>query len=735
MKLFRLAPAVVLWACFAPLLMAGGCTFQFARQYDWSNNVGFYFDLEATTDSEDGLCHFDTLTLYLGVADGTTWRFVPFHPSWQYGHQYQVVVTIAENDAELQVDGGAIQQSPGNFKPLQGPLMTNVIASWADSPAAYVVMQGTLSASNSSGTVSISNPASSLPLDVLALAGSLTGTLGFTSSATDTQVFQTSFMLLPAPNLQGDAPLIDKYGQSIQSPWTGKVQSDSDLLAGDAAEALWLQRHPRAPGLDAWGGMSWAGWHQPATGYYTVAKRNGYWWLISPAGNPVFYTGIDDAPALAWDMTPVTGREWLFAELAPDSGLTAAAWGNDVWGESGSTDYYAFIAANLINKYGANWQSLELERTEQRVASWAFSGLGKWSDPVGNLPLLPVIYVYTVPNLVNHIDPFNPSTQSQFLSALQSQLAGQTTQSTILGWSYQNEYDGIVTASEIQSILQMGATVPAKISMLTYAVQQLYNGSFANLDAAWGISSSVSNLNGLEAITSMTPPAGDLEQMRLYYENTLHQFIYKTFKQVDPNHLYFGFWIVPGWWVDDSDWNVEAANCDVIGYDRYAFDLLTPDLTPLLARQDKPTLIGEFSFPPTYGLERGYAVYQAASANDEAGAGEAYTRWLEEASSEPTTVGVMWFQYRDEPVTGRGPGQGTAPVYGEDYAFGTTDVADRPKYDLVSRMRAANIAAGKKRLALTDPDAPASGRKRTLAVDPAQDERGHGPAAHGNHSE
>ena len=173
-------------------------------------------------------------------------------------------------------------------------------------------------------------------------------------------------------------------------------------------------------------------------------------------------------------MTPVTGREWLFAQLAPNSGLTAAAWGNDVWGESGSTDYYAFIAANLITKYGAQWQQMAIARTAQRIASWGFSGLGKWCTEVANLPLLPVIYTYSVPNLVNHMDPFDTSIQSQFLSALEAQIGGQTTDSRILGWSFQNEYDGIVPADEIQSILNMGATVPAKQSMLTYAVQQLH---------------------------------------------------------------------------------------------------------------------------------------------------------------------------------------------------------------------------------------------------------------------
>lgn len=116
MKPLQWAPAVVLCACFAPLLRAGDCRILLASQDDWNNNLGFYIDLEATTDA-DGQCHFDTLTLYTGVANGTSWRFLPFQPSWQYGHQYEVVVTIAPSYTDVQVDGALIQHSAGGFAP------------------------------------------------------------------------------------------------------------------------------------------------------------------------------------------------------------------------------------------------------------------------------------------------------------------------------------------------------------------------------------------------------------------------------------------------------------------------------------------------------------------------------------------------------------------------------------------------------------------------------------------
>ena len=61
-------------------------------------------------------------------------------------------------------------------------------------------------------------------------------------------------------------------------------------------------------------------------------------------------------------------------------------------------------------------------------------------------------------------------------------------------------------------------------------------------------------------------------------------------------------------------------------------------------------------------------------------------------------VAGAWFQYRDQPVTGRGPGHGSGLVHGKHSAFGMVDVTDRPKWDLVRRVRQANLQAPKWRL-------------------------------------
>jgi hypothetical protein len=710
MVVFRLAAKIVLLAELFHAAALADCRLVLADQSDWAHQLGFYWDLEATTASDDR-CHLDTLTMFVGVADGSSWRYPRYQPAWQYDHRYQVKLTFvpatgnAPGHVELVVDGSAIPLAgaAGGFVPFDTALNAGIVPSWAASPSEFMAVQGDLTATNPGGTVSISIPGLDLPAEVLRLAGHPVGSsAAFHATTTGSMVFETSFILRTLGTTQ--IALIDRYGQSIQSPWTGKVLSDTDLKSDDLKEQQWLADNPPPDGLDAWGGMRNAGWSLTGTGFYTTTLRNGYWWLISPEGNPLFYTGVCTAPNVGGDSTPVTGRQWLFDGLEQN----AVLWGGSPWGESGNPSYYSHPTANLLRKYGTNYAQLETERTAQRVQSWGFTGLGKWGSPVTPLPILPVIYS-NAPTLAGHMDPFDQNTRTLFTSDIANQLKDRLNDSSILGWSFQNEIQGIVAIDEITQIFSLGAA-PARLALMQYSLTTIHGGIVDAFNLSWNTAIKTS------ADLSQVPPgkqpnASELEPLRRYYENELHKMIYQTFKQADPNHLYFSFWIVPGWWADPADWQIAADNCDVLGFDRYAFSLLTPDLLALLKDLDKPALIGEFSFPPHYGLERGFAVYSSAYASDDVSAGDAYAKYILDAATEPHLVGTLWFEYRDEPLTGRGPGFGALDVYGEDYAFGLIDVTDRPKYELVQRMRDANLSVGPKRLLLTDP-APAPPRVR-----------------------
>jgi hypothetical protein len=281
----------------------------------------------------------------------------------------------------------------------------------------------------------------------------------------------------------------------------------------------------------------------------------------------------------------------------------------------------------------------------------------------------PVLHRTGVPNLVKHPDIFDSKAQTRFEEVLRGQIEPRKEDPWLLGWSVGNENDECIATDEIKQILAMPDDVPAKRAFVQFA--QSHGKS---LD--------------------------DLESLRRFYADRYYNFIYKTVKAIDPNHLYLGMWVTPNWWVNEGDWAAIAPNCDVIGYDYYGTRFDAEPTGRLMAANDKPVLCGEFSCPPHYNGERGFGRYHISSPDD-AAAGRAYQQWLAAAAQNRNCVGVMYFQYRDQPITGRGPGivDANTAVSGEDFAFGLTDVTDRLKWDFVTQVRQANLAAARTRLA------------------------------------
>jgi hypothetical protein len=86
------------------------------------------------------------------------------------------------------------------------------------------------------------------------------------------------------------------------------------------------------------------------------------------------------------------------------------------------------------------------------------------------------------------------------------------------------------------------------------------------------------------------------------------------------------------------------------------------------ASLDKPVLITEFNFGSTDRGPFWGGVTQLAKEEDR---GPAYANFLKQALSEPSIVGVHWFQYLDQPVTGR-------LLDGENGHFGLVGITDVP---------------------------------------------------------
>ena len=673
----------------APAGPAAGDRDGLANQYEWGRKTGFYLSFENESEG-NAPCALDKLRLILGVADGKQWRFIHAAPTWEYGRDYTAKALVGPKGAEMWLDGEKVGASEGGFLPDAGSVVINHVPGYASGPTEYMILPSRL----------ILSAGAEKPVDLsfakeagrqaalLLFEPQFVRHLPWTAGAEETRTVTSTFRIVRVPKVRDLAPFIDRYGQCRYADWPGKVRTDAELQASAAEEKRRLDALGAPTGYDRYGGFEEAGWREKATGFYRLVKRDGTWWLVTPEGNPCFYLGMCTAPSPGWETTPVSGREFLYEWLPPREGPLAGAWSRNHWGAQDGTEYVAFHSANMARKYGADWQQRNEEATTRRLKAWGFSGIAKWGGQDG-LPRMPVLNRSGVPNVARHPDVFDPAVQAKFRDVLREQIEPRKKDPWVVGGWRGNAYGELITRAEVGDILKRPAAVPAKRVLVEHVLDEIYGGDAAKMAGAWGVEAKTrEDLHGAQG----KPPAADIEAMRCFYADAYYRFVYRTVKEIDPNHLYLGFWIVPGWWENEQDWMLIAPHCDAIGYDRYSNEFADARLTRLIEKTDKPILCGEYSYPSWYGGARGYGLY-GTWGEDDADAGDRYTRWVEAAARSPYCVGVCWFHYRDQPLTGRGPGRGEALVYGEHYAFGVVDVTDRPKWDLVTRMREANLSA------------------------------------------
>lgn len=675
-------------------------------QDSWDGHRGFYLDLENPGPGRAGGAGspltLSSMSLALGVADGASWHFVSAAPHWTLHQPYHVRAVLEPGRLLLLVDGRQVGQVAGvAIAPAADDATADDVPGWANAATDYRIIEKSIRISSGGRELlqhawSDADAAADLAQAMFSPVAAWHDSRWRPESGQPLQI-DAVFILEPQNgDLHALAPFVDRYGQDRFGQWSGKITADLQLVGDAAAERRRLADMPPRTDVDAFGGEKAAGWRERATGFYRVVRHGRFWWLITPTGLPCFYTGVCTAPMLTENGTPVQQREYLFADLPPRTGPFAAAWSAGVWGEVGN-QYVAFDTANMIRRYGADqWRKRSQELCAQRLAAWGFTGLGKWDGALANLPFVAVLSHWQDPKSGHgKLDVFDPAARERFRADLAGQMQPYRRDPHVLGWSVGNEIDEIVRNEDLAAMLQASGPTPAKRAIVARAIAALYGGDAVRFAAAWHATGTTANELSSHPLTA--PPA-DIEPLRQFYATAYYRFIYQTIKSIDPDHLYLGFWIVPGWWQNDSDWSLISPYCDVIGYDRYSETFCDALLGRLMQRTDKPILCGEFSFPPTYNGQRGFGVYPAVSTADDAAAGQHYQQWMHDATRNPYCVGGLWFEYRDEPITGRGPGMGPALVYDEHYAFGTVDVTDHPKWELVERMRAANFAATRDRL-------------------------------------
>lgn len=660
----------------------GDYRYYLINQSDWSKNLGFYVDIESNGHD---VANLDDANLILGVADGRTWDYQRLS-GLKIGPN-RVEITLSRDQSTISL-AGKIASSSHPIKLIRTPVLYDFSPSWASGPSHFHIelksyrleaADKTLDMNSGTGQLAKSDARffTSIPNEIpgwQASSGSFPIKLSveIDIKAGDSTPFPTG-------------PVMDQFGQILNGDYPGKIHSVEDLKQAKLQEDQDLRHSPASAGQDRFGGKLGT-WSVPGTGYYQVIQRNGVWTFISPEGHPLFYSGICDGPMPLGDSTPVTGRESMFSALPDPSVAGGKLWNFHAWGANDGSKAVSFYAWNLFRRDGINFDTLAVNRATKRLKSWGFTGWGKWSDGTPGVPYCKVIW-YQADSPARHPDIYDPAIQTQIRTSLAKLITPLKSDPYLLGWSIKNEYDEVILTTEIQEILKQAPGSLQRSSLLARALTRFYGNRIDALNTAWG--THFDSLSKLQEETVLNPPAAELEKLRQTYAQDYYQFLYQTVKTLDPNHLYFGYWIVPGWWQNDADWALIAPYCDVIGYDRYSAEYADDHLLGLIEAAKKPVLLGEYSFPPHFNGQRGFGQYFDGVPTEE-DAAKATEKLLLQAAASHYCVGAFWFEYEDEPISGRGPGQGQTPVLGENYAFGLVDVGDRPKMPLIEMFRRVN---------------------------------------------
>jgi len=478
-------------------------------------------------------------------------------------------------------------------------------------------------------------------------------------------------------------PFVDRFGQCKHDDWPGKLKDEASLQTRRQAEERAWQDAPQLPDRDQYGGWT-EGPKLEATGWFRTEQVDGKWWLVTPEGHLFFSVGVDCVGT--WERTFVEDRESWFEWLPgrdeePYKGLFSQVSGAhsmaDTIGGKGTT--FGFYCANLIRKYGDRWQEKWRDSVYHRLRNWGFNTVANWSqaDVLQN-STLPFVVSLGIGGTVREIegargywgrmkDVFAPS----FAEAVERSIAGGAkpwaANPLCLGYFVDNE---ISWETVHKGTLASPVEQPCRLALVD-RLRRAYE-TIAKLNDAWG--TDAADWEALRAPGSENEACKrDLDGFEYAFALRYFDTINQALKKHAPNQLYLGcrFSSAP-----PNAVRACAAAADVVSFNRYERQI---DCTKYTGSNDlgKPVIIGEFHFG---ALDRGMFHTGLVATQDQAERAQCYADYVRAVADCPAFVGCHWFQFVDEPITGRW-------FDGENYNIGFLDVTDTPYPELVAAAR------------------------------------------------
>ena len=546
--------------------------------------------------------------------------------------------------------------------------------------------------------------------------------------------------------------ILDKFGQNAKIETSLKVSSEKELRELANKELEELAQSKGMKNRSVFGGYS-ASPKLEATGYFRTQKVDGKWWMVDPQGYLFFSHG--PANVRMANLSTLTGVDFAddsirvrhADELVPEDSMGSVnipakiketrfvlselrnkmfEWLPDYndplakhYSYRRSThkgaiphgETYSFYRANLERRYGEEAMAPEVNKwhevTIDRMKDWGFTSFGNWVDPAfykaKQVPYFANGWIIgdfkTLSGKKNHWglmpDPFD-SVFAERAKATIDEVANKVKASPwCVGIFIDNEKswgarEGSVEARYglILDALSKNATEsPAKKAFATY-IKEKYktvlalNNSWETGFASWDeLSAGVTLKNHNDVLVA------DLSKMLEMLGEQYFIVVHNTLEKVLPNHLYMGARMA-NWGMPDEIIKASVKYSDVLSFNIYE-EGVQGDYWDFLEEVDLPVVIGEFHIgsSPDSGLYNPGIVH-ASGQKDRA---DKYKAYMDSVLSKPYMVGAHWFQYVDEPITGRA-------FDGENANIGFVTVTDIPYPELVNAVKDVTSNMYQKRL-------------------------------------
>jgi len=476
-------------------------------------------------------------------------------------------------------------------------------------------------------------------------------------------------------------PFVGEYGQFMHDDWPGKLKDGDEFAERLSRERLALASMPRLNGRDTYGG--WAeGPQLEATGWFRTEKADGRWWLITPEGHLFFSTGINCVGTGAY--TFIEGRDGWYAWLpdekeGPFSTMYGYAENVHSWAEpiGGKGRTFNFYGVNLIRKYGENWKEPWREMVYARLTAWGFNTIANWSDKEvlehTTIPFTATIHIKNVPLVEGATgywskmkDVYAPDFAKRVDQKVASAASRYARSPYCVGYFVDNElaWHGIKRGT-----LDSPVDQPCRVALIA-TLKDKY-GTIVGLNRAWD--HDAEHWDGLNTPEKLNAAAQtDLNEFVYRFANRYFLIIHDALKKHAPNQLYLGCRF--GGWEDDPIVEKACAEVvDVISYNNYSHGVAGPRWGQV-NKLNKPAVIGEFHFG---SLDRGMFHPGLVATEHQNARAKAYADYVRSVADHPAFVGCHWFQFLDQPATGRN-------LDGENFNIGFVTVTDTPYPEMVA---------------------------------------------------